>query len=94
MAAAELALAVEKHVLESGSIDTVGTVGMSFTRVLFIELIDLKFHLDWRVRNMVCCFLFMSINVFMSKGKLDLHPGAINSIPSKAHIEIGKKLLK
>lgn len=29
LAAAELALAVEKHVLESGSIDTVGTVGMS-----------------------------------------------------------------
>lgn len=47
LAAAELALAVEKHVLESGSIDTVGTVG-----------------------------------------KLDLHPGAINSIPSKAQIEI------
>uniref|UniRef100_A0A7N0V529 Ureidoglycolate hydrolase n=1 Tax=Kalanchoe fedtschenkoi TaxID=63787 RepID=A0A7N0V529_KALFE len=47
LAAAELALAVEKHVLESGSIDTVGTVGI-----------------------------------------LELHPGAINSIPSKAHIEI------
>ncbi|KAL4590334.1 hypothetical protein LXL04_003263 [Taraxacum kok-saghyz] len=47
LAAAELALAVEKHVLESGSIDTVGTVGI-----------------------------------------LDLHPGAINSIPSKSHIEI------
>lgn len=47
LAAAELALAVEKHVLESGSIDTVGTVGI-----------------------------------------LDLHPGAINSIPSKAHLEI------
>lgn len=29
LAAAELALAVEKHVLESGSIDTVGTVGKS-----------------------------------------------------------------
>lgn len=28
LAAAELALAVEKHVLESGSIDTVGTVGI------------------------------------------------------------------
>jgi hypothetical protein len=27
LAGAELALAVEKHVLESGSIDTVGTVG-------------------------------------------------------------------
>ncbi|CAL5197377.1 unnamed protein product [Lathyrus oleraceus] len=40
-------LAVEKHVLESGSIDTVGTVGI-----------------------------------------LELHPGAINSIPSKSHIEI------
>ncbi|KAJ4722611.1 Ureidoglycolate hydrolase [Melia azedarach] len=47
LAAAELALAIEKHVLESGSIDTVGTVGI-----------------------------------------LDLHPGAINSIPSKSHIEI------
>ncbi|XP_061371222.1 ureidoglycolate hydrolase [Gastrolobium bilobum] len=47
LAASELALAVEKHVLESGSIDTVGTVGI-----------------------------------------LELHPGAINSIPSKAHIEI------
>ncbi|CAH1427020.1 unnamed protein product [Lactuca virosa] len=47
LAAAELALAVEKHVLESGSIDTVGTVGI-----------------------------------------LELHPGAINSIPSKAHMEI------
>ncbi|KAF5200914.1 N-carbamoyl-l-amino acid hydrolase [Thalictrum thalictroides] len=47
LAAAELALAVEEHVLQSGSIDTVGTVGI-----------------------------------------LDLHPGAINSIPSKAHIEI------
>lgn len=29
LAAAELALAVEKHVLESGSVDTVGTVGKS-----------------------------------------------------------------
>ncbi|PWA36556.1 ureidoglycolate amidohydrolase [Artemisia annua] len=47
LAAAELALAVEKHVLESGSVDTVGTVGI-----------------------------------------LELHPGAINSIPSKSHLEI------
>jgi ureidoglycolate amidohydrolase len=47
LAAAELALAVEKHVLDSGSIDTVGTVGI-----------------------------------------LQLHPGAINSIPSKSHLEI------
>ncbi|BBG92437.1 ureidoglycolate amidohydrolase [Prunus dulcis] len=47
LAAAELALAVERHVLESGSIDTVGTVGI-----------------------------------------LELHPGAINSIPSKSHLEI------
>lgn len=30
LAAAELALAVEKHVLASGSIDTVGTVGNPF----------------------------------------------------------------
>ena len=29
LAAAELALAVEKQVLESGSIDTIGTVGTS-----------------------------------------------------------------
>nr|CAD1841747.1 unnamed protein product [Ananas comosus var. bracteatus] len=47
LAAAELALAVEKYVLESGSIDTVGTVGI-----------------------------------------LELHPGAINSIPSKSRLEI------
>ncbi|KAF8388188.1 hypothetical protein HHK36_026854 [Tetracentron sinense] len=47
LAAAELALAVEKHVKDSGSIDTVGTVGI-----------------------------------------LELHPGAINSIPSKSHLEI------
>ncbi|ONI26562.1 hypothetical protein PRUPE_1G031400 [Prunus persica] len=47
LAAAELVLAVERHVLESGSIDTVGTVGI-----------------------------------------LELHPGAINSIPSKSHLEI------
>ncbi|KNA16532.1 hypothetical protein SOVF_088190 [Spinacia oleracea] len=47
LAAAELALALERHVLESGSIDTVGTVGI-----------------------------------------LDLHPRAVNSIPSKAHVEI------
>ncbi|XP_068634111.1 ureidoglycolate hydrolase [Aristolochia californica] len=47
LAAAELALSVEKHVLESGSVDTVGTVGI-----------------------------------------LELHPGAINSIPSKSHLEI------
>ncbi|KAF9673529.1 hypothetical protein SADUNF_Sadunf10G0033700 [Salix dunnii] len=47
LAAAELALDVEKHVLGSGSIDTVGTVGI-----------------------------------------LELHPGAINSIPSKSHVEI------
>ncbi|XP_021692030.2 ureidoglycolate hydrolase isoform X2 [Hevea brasiliensis] len=47
LAAAELALAVEKRVLESGSVDTVGTVGI-----------------------------------------LELHPGAVNSIPSKSHLEI------
>ncbi|KAJ8438888.1 hypothetical protein Cgig2_007733 [Carnegiea gigantea] len=52
LAAAELALAVEKHVLASGSIDTVGTVGI-----------------------------------------LDLHPRAVNSIPSKAHLEIGTSCL-
>ncbi|KAK6122709.1 hypothetical protein DH2020_043545 [Rehmannia glutinosa] len=52
LAAAELALAVEKHVLESGSIDTVGTVGI-----------------------------------------LELHPGAINSIPSKSHLEIEFKIV-
>jgi len=34
LAAAELALAVEKHVLESGSIDTVGTVGMFYNPYL------------------------------------------------------------
>ncbi|PPR85833.1 hypothetical protein GOBAR_AA34861 [Gossypium barbadense] len=48
LAAAELMLAIEKHVTESGSLDTVGTVGI-----------------------------------------LELYPGAINSIPSKAHLEIG-----
>ncbi|XP_078429825.1 ureidoglycolate amidohydrolase isoform X2 [Wolffia australiana] len=47
LAAAELALAVERHVLDSGSVDTVGTVGI-----------------------------------------LELHPGAINSIPSRSHVEI------
>lgn len=47
LAAAELALAVEKHVLATQSIDTVGTTGI-----------------------------------------LDLHPRAINSIPSAAHLEI------
>ncbi|TYH01664.1 hypothetical protein ES288_A09G077700v1 [Gossypium darwinii] len=47
LAAAELMLAIEKHVTESGSLDTVGTVGI-----------------------------------------LELYPGAINSIPSKAHLEI------
>lgn len=29
---------------------------------------------------------------FVSKGILELHPGAINSIPSKSHLEIGKLL--
>ncbi|TYI64214.1 hypothetical protein E1A91_D09G072000v1 [Gossypium mustelinum] len=47
LAAAELMLAIEKHATESGSLDTVGTVGI-----------------------------------------LELYPGAINSIPSKAHLEI------
>ncbi|KAH7285831.1 hypothetical protein KP509_33G047900 [Ceratopteris richardii] len=47
LAAAELALAVEKHVLETQSADTVGTTGV-----------------------------------------LELYPGAVNSIPSAAHIEI------
>jgi len=47
LAAAELALAVERHVLESGSVDSVGTTGV-----------------------------------------MEIHPGAINSIPSKAHVEI------
>ncbi|CAH9095399.1 unnamed protein product [Cuscuta epithymum] len=47
LAAAELALAVENHVLESGSVDTVGTVGI-----------------------------------------LKLHPGAVNSIPSRSQLEI------
>ncbi|GJM95251.1 hypothetical protein PR202_ga11963 [Eleusine coracana subsp. coracana] len=46
LAAAELALAVEKHVLDSGSVDTVGTVGI-----------------------------------------LQLHPGAINSIPNVRDID-------
>ena len=48
LAAAELALAVERAVLATGSVDTVGTAG-----------------------------------------KVVLHPGAINSIPSLAHLEIG-----
>ncbi|CAI0559200.1 unnamed protein product [Linum tenue] len=58
LAAAELALAVEKHVLDSGSIDTVGTV------------------------------------VHTCTGILELHPGAINSIPSKSHLEIDKSIVK
>ncbi|CAI0465571.1 unnamed protein product [Linum tenue] len=58
LAAAELALAVEKHVLDSGSIDTVGTV------------------------------------VHTCTGILELHPGAINSIPSKPHLEIDKSIIK
>ncbi|CAN1841181.1 Ureidoglycolate hydrolase [Linum perenne] len=57
LAAAELALAVEKHVLDSGSIDTVGTV------------------VQWFI------------------GILELHPGAINSIPSKSHLEIDKSVI-
>ncbi|XP_050129998.1 ureidoglycolate hydrolase-like [Malus sylvestris] len=48
LAAAELALAVERHVLESGSVE----------------------ECHWYV------------------GILELHPGAINSIPSKSHLEI------
>lgn len=47
LAGAELALAVEKHVLASGSIDTVGTTGV-----------------------------------------LEIHPGAVNSIPREARLEI------
>lgn len=47
LAASELALAVEKHVLESGSVDSVGTTGV-----------------------------------------MEIYPGAVNSIPSKAHLEI------
>lgn len=38
LAAAELALAVEKHVLESGSIDTVGTVGMFYKPYLAFHI--------------------------------------------------------
>lgn len=34
LAAAELALSVEKHVLESGSVDTVGTVGNPFCSIV------------------------------------------------------------
>ncbi|KAL2613957.1 hypothetical protein R1flu_025649 [Riccia fluitans] len=47
LAAAELSLAVETHVLASGSMDTVGTTGV-----------------------------------------LELHPGAVNSIPRESHLEI------
>ncbi|BBN16747.1 ureidoglycolate amidohydrolase [Marchantia polymorpha subsp. ruderalis] len=47
LAAAELAVAVEQHVLASGSIDTVGTTGV-----------------------------------------MQIHPGAVNSIPREAHLEI------
>ena len=38
LAAAELALAVEKHVLESGSIDTVGTVGMFYKSYITFDI--------------------------------------------------------
>lgn len=44
LAAAELALAVERHVLESGSIDTVGTVGkvVPISHVLYMLMTKLK----------------------------------------------------
>jgi len=38
LAAAELALAVEKHVLESGSIDTVGTVGTFYKSYITFDI--------------------------------------------------------
>lgn len=40
LAAAELALAVEKHVLQSGSIDTVGTVGIFQLHVLLCSCFE------------------------------------------------------
>ena len=38
LAAAELELAVEKHVLESGSIDTVGTVGTFYKSYITFDI--------------------------------------------------------
>ena len=81
LAAAELALAVERHVLESGSIDSVGTVGkLYYSRCCFTPwLVFSNFGISYKSRT----------PFFLFKGILDLHPGAINSIPSKSHLEIG-----
>lgn len=38
LAAAELMLAIEKHVTESGSLDTVGTVGKSEGKIFMFSL--------------------------------------------------------
>lgn len=49
LAAAELALAIEKHVLESGSIDTVGTVGKSCScipEIIFWYLLSVEINLE------------------------------------------------
>jgi hypothetical protein len=45
LAAAELALAIEKHVLDSGSIDTVGTVGMFYKSYLTSDTKPISFML-------------------------------------------------
>lgn len=46
LAAAELALAVEKHVLESGSVDTVGTIGefFSFDLIIFYSKFEIQLY--------------------------------------------------
>lgn len=63
MAAAELALAVEKHVLESGSIDTVGTVGKFF------------FALDYVAKsNFFSPITMGSCISFFNLGKLQMIP--------------------
>lgn len=91
-----MALAVEKHILDSGSIDTVGTVGASCFLLTSLKLWFSLHLISFTLLNF-CLVLhtYMShiyvveiiLDVF--QGILELHPGAINSIPSKSHLEIG-----
>lgn len=41
---------------------------------------------------MLLCILHLSLLSYFLQGVMEIHPGAVNSIPSKAHVEIGMLL--
>ena len=109
MASAELVLVVEKHVLESASLDSVVRAIFFLLPNIFLVLYG-KFHFVG-CPTIIHFILFIYVFIYfwgglftsfpfsyltkipLFQGILEPHPGAIDSSPRKSHLEMGMLVL-